>query len=144
MFSYFSFANSEIDMEAISHTEEVENEENYEFKWGKKGRIGKNREVQFYESFTFDGEKYSLYDCVYLQAEDAPEPYIGKLVKIWEKPNHGRKIKVLWFFRPIEILYWLKDDLAQKNEIFLACGTGLGLTNVNPLVNYILGSSLQC
>lgn len=154
MFSYFRVADNHVatesliyylsrDMQAMPHTEEAEIEEKYKFKWGEMIPSAKNGEVKFYKSFAFDGEVYSLYDCVYIHTEDEPEPYIGKLVKIWEKRNHGRRIKILWFFRPIEILNWLKDDdLTQKNEIFLACGEGLGLTNVNPLVSCIHGSSL--
>lgn len=106
-----------------------------EFKWGKKRGVGgPKKDVQFYESFTYDGIDYSLYDCVYLYNEGESEPYIGKLIKIWEQPNHKRKIKVLWFFRPIEILNWLGFHVALENEIFLASGEGAGLVNINPLV----------
>ncbi|XXG55998.1 hypothetical protein AAC387_Pa03g3535 [Persea americana] len=132
-------------MQAMPHTEEAEIEEKYKFKWGEMIPSAKNGEVKFYKSFAFDGEVYSLYDCVYIHTEDEPEPYIGKLVKIWEKRNHGRRIKILWFFRPIEILNWLKDDdLTQKNEIFLACGEGLGLTNVNPLEVIVRKCNVVC
>ncbi|XP_058112400.1 protein ANTI-SILENCING 1-like isoform X2 [Magnolia sinica] len=115
----------------MSHSKEADRGENYNFRWGKKrGVYGKN--FQTYESFTFDGMEYSLYDCVYLHTEDEPEPYIGKIIKIWEKPNHRRRIKVVWFFRPIELVNWF-EDVPLKNEIFLACGEGIGVSNVNPL-----------
>lgn len=109
--------------------------ESPEFKWGKKRGIGgKKRDVQFYESFTYDGVEYTLYDCVYLYKENEPEPYIGKLIKIWENADKSKKVKVLWFFRPCEILNFLGDDQPPENELFLASGEGVGLANVNALV----------
>ncbi|XP_058081707.1 protein ANTI-SILENCING 1 isoform X2 [Magnolia sinica] len=121
-------------MPAMPHLEETDKGDNPTFKWGKKRGVGgAKKEVQFYESFTYDEIEYVLYDCVYLYKEGEPEPYIGKLIKLWEQPNRKKKIKVLWFFRPIELLNWLGDDHALENEIFLACGEGMGLANVNPL-----------
>ncbi|XP_068648865.1 protein ANTI-SILENCING 1-like isoform X2 [Aristolochia californica] len=103
------------------------------FKWGKKRGVGgAKKDVQFYESFTYDGIEYFLYDCVYLYKEADPEPYIGKLVKIFGK-KHEKKIKVVWFFRPIEISNWLGDTKPLQNEIFLASGEGVGVWNLNPL-----------
>ncbi|RXH72629.1 hypothetical protein DVH24_012313 [Malus domestica] len=108
--------------------------EKLEFTWGKKkGKGGKNKDVQFYESFTFDGEEYTLYDCVYLYKEDEPEPEIGKLIKIWETGEKTRKVKVLWFFRPCEISNFLGCEEVLENELFLASGDGVGLANLNPL-----------
>ncbi|GMY34145.1 protein ANTI-SILENCING 1-like isoform X6 [Fagus crenata] len=106
-------------------------EANLEFKWGTKRGVGQNGAVQFYESFTYDGVDYSLYDCVYMWNE--PEVDIGKLVKIWEMPNRKKVVKVVWFFRPTEILRWLGDDAPLQNEIFLASGEGKGISNLNPL-----------
>lgn len=104
------------------------------FSWGKKkGRGGTKKEVQFYESFTYDGVEYSLYDSVYLYKEGEPEPYIGKLIKIWEPANKARKVKILWFFYPLEISNHLGDEKVLENELFLASGDGAGLANVNPL-----------
>ncbi|XP_077210536.1 bromo-adjacent homology (BAH) domain-containing protein isoform X2 [Tasmannia lanceolata] len=121
------------DMPAMSHSEDADGGENPIFKWGqKRGVGGAKKDAQFYESFTYDGIEYFLYDCVYLYKEGEPEPFIGKLLKIWEQSNR-RRVKVLWFFRPIELLNWLREDVTLENEIFLACGEGLGLTNVNPL-----------
>lgn len=118
----------------MTHLTEVDKVEECDFKWGKKRGVGgKRKEVQFYESFTYNGVEYSLYDCVYLYKEGEPEPYIGKLIKIWEYPDKEKKIKVLWFFHPSEILKWLGDGETIKNELFLASGEGVGLANVNPL-----------
>lgn len=114
---------------------EVAEVENLEFKWGKKRGIGgKKKDVQFYESFTYDGVEYNLYDCVYLYKEEEAEPYIGKLIKIWENADKTKKVKVLWFFRPSEISNFLGNDHTPENEIFLACGEGVGLANINTLV----------
>lgn len=109
--------------------------ENLEFKWGKKrGLGGKKKDVRFYESFTYDGVEYALYDCVYMYKEGELEPYIGKLIKIWENADKTKRVKVLWFFRPCEISNFLGNERVPENELFLACGEGAGLANVNPLV----------
>lgn len=105
------------------------------FKWGKKRGIGgKKKDVQFYESFTYDDVEYALYDSVYIYADGETEPYIGKLIKIWENSDKTKKVKILWFFRPCEISNFLEADKAVENELFLASGEGVGLANVNPLV----------
>ncbi|KAK9148887.1 hypothetical protein Scep_007644 [Stephania cephalantha] len=118
----------------MSHPKEAPASENLEFSWGKKRGIGgKKKEVQFYESFIFDGDEYCLFDCVYLYKDGEPEPYIGKIIKIWEQPQNKNKIKVLWFFRPKEVKNWLQDFEPQENEIFLASGEGVGLANINPV-----------
>lgn len=116
-------------------------EDDLEFAWGrKKGVGGKKKEVRFYESFTFDGVEYTLYDSVYLYKEGEPEPYIGRLVKMWEAPDKSKKVKILWYFRPCEILNFLEGCETLDNELFLASGEGLGLSNINPLV---IGFSLN-
>lgn len=118
---------------------EVDGIENLEFKWGKKrGTGGVNTKVQFYESFTYDGLDYTLYDNVYLHKEGEPLPYLGKLIKIWETASQLKKVKVLWFFQPSEISNYLFVELAHPNEVFLASGEGVGLANINPLVIWIL------
>ena len=99
-----------------------------------KGIGGKNRDVKFYKSFKYDGEWYELYDCVYLFKEGEEEPEIGKIIKIWETPQRLRKVKVLWLFRPCEIVNFLGDEKIPENELFLASGVGPGLCNLNPLV----------
>lgn len=129
----------------MSLSEEAHNGDDLEFEWGKKRRTGGvKKEVQFYESFTYDGIEYFLYDCVYLYTDNDPEPYLGKLIKIWEQPNQKKKIKILWFFRPIEILSWLGDDVVLENEIFLASGEGVGLANIMPLEVLIGKCNVVC
>ncbi|GMG99052.1 hypothetical protein Nepgr_000892 [Nepenthes gracilis] len=104
------------------------------FKWGiMRRRGGTKKDVQFYESFTFDDEEYFLYDSVYLFKDGEVEPYIGKLIKIWEHANKTKKVKVLWFFRPHEISNYIGGEKLLKNEILLATGNGRGLANINPL-----------
>ncbi|CAH1451614.1 unnamed protein product [Lactuca virosa] len=118
----------------IFYMEKVDEDANLEFKWLiKKGRGGKNKEVQFYGSFIYDGVKYVLYDCVYMYKEGLREPYIGKLTKIWENADKSKKVKVHWFFRPEEISKWLGDTKTLENEILFASGEGVGLTNISPL-----------
>ncbi|KAL8123025.1 protein ANTI-SILENCING 1-like isoform X2 [Apium graveolens] len=115
--------------------EEASEQESPDFEWGC--RIGKgsglNKDVQFYKSFTYDGVKYCLNDCVYLWRDKNCELDIGKLVKVWETASHKRKIKTVWFFRPNDIKHWLGDVKPLKNEIFLASGKGVGVYNINPL-----------
>ncbi|KQK15256.1 protein ANTI-SILENCING 1 [Brachypodium distachyon] len=107
-------------------------DENIQFSWGKKkARGGAKMDTQFYDSFTFDNVKYSLYDCVYLFKKGDSEPYIGKIVKIWQQ-NQVKKVKILWFFSPDEIRNYLKGPVVEK-EIFLASGDGTGLADINPL-----------
>nr|XP_043618145.1 protein ANTI-SILENCING 1 [Erigeron canadensis]XP_043618152.1 protein ANTI-SILENCING 1 [Erigeron canadensis] len=114
--------------------EKVSEDANLEFKWlTKRGVGGKNRKVQFYESFIYDGVKYSLYDCVYMYKEGIEEPFIGMLTKIWECPDKSKKVKVHWFFRPEEISTWLGETKTLENEILFASGEGVGLANMNPL-----------
>jgi len=114
---------------------EAEKVDCIEFKWCKKRGVGgKKKDVQFYESFFYDGVDYTLYDSVYMYKEGEPEPYIGKLIKIWENADKTKKVKVLWFFRPHEISNYLGNEKTLKNELFLASGEGVGNTNVNPLV----------
>ncbi|KAH1124737.1 hypothetical protein AAZX31_06G077600 [Glycine max] len=113
---------------------EAGEEEVIEFKWGtRKGLGGKKKDVQFYESFTYDGVEYSLFDSVFLYKEGEPEHYIGKILKIWENSDKSKKVKILWYFRPSEILNFLEGSETLENELFLASGEGEGLVNVNPL-----------
>ncbi|KAM0828810.1 hypothetical protein ACQ4PT_067296 [Festuca glaucescens] len=106
--------------------------ENIQFSWGnKRAKGGAKMDTQFYGSFTFDNVKYSLYDSVYLFKNGDPEPYIGKILKIWQQ-NQAKKVKILWFFSPDEIRSYLSGPVAEK-EIFLASGDGTGLADINPL-----------
>ncbi|TVU34544.1 hypothetical protein EJB05_16380 [Eragrostis curvula] len=102
------------------------------FSWGKRRGIGgAKKDTQFYASFTLDNVKYSLFDCVYLFKTGDPEPYVGKIVKIWEQ-KETKKVKILWFFLPDEIQKYLGGPVMEK-EIFLASGDGPGLADINPL-----------
>lgn len=106
-----------------------------EFKWGNKRGVGvKNKEIQYYESFVYEGVEYFLYDCVYLYSSGHVETSIGKLVKIYERPTREKMIKVVWFFRPMEIQNFLGQYQPSWNELFLASGYGKGVSNVNFLV----------
>ncbi|CAB87707.1 putative protein [Arabidopsis thaliana] len=114
--------------------------EGLEFKWGKKKGVGgKKKDVQFYESFTYDGDEYRLYDCVLVgnaSEPDSTEPFIGMIIKIWEHANKHipKKVKLLWFFKPSEIAPYLEGvPNVLANEVFLASGEGLGLANTNQL-----------
>ncbi|KAL9250444.1 ANTI-SILENCING 1-like protein [Drosera capensis] len=111
-------------------------EEDLEFRWGaKKGQRQDEKNVQFYRSFTYDGVKYSLFDSVYVFKDGETEPYVGKLIKIWENEAIGiRRVKLLWFFYPHEVSNYLGNEKVLENELFLACGEGKGLANINPLV----------
>ncbi|KAI7727408.1 hypothetical protein M8C21_009514 [Ambrosia artemisiifolia] len=105
-----------------------------EFRWGRKGRVGKkNPNIQYYESFTYDGVDYFLYDSVYLWSGDQYLPHIGKVIKIYETPRLKKMVKVVWYLRPTEVQKWLKGDHHLNNELLLASGEGNGLSNFNPL-----------
>ena len=108
-----------------------------EFKWGVKIGVGKtNKDLQFYESFTFQGVKYSLYDSVYTYQTGASETDVGKIVKIYSTATE-KKVRVVWLFRPAEICNFLGEYVPFWKELFLASGKGIGLSNVNPLVSQI-------
>ncbi|RRT68020.1 hypothetical protein B296_00037772 [Ensete ventricosum] len=108
----------------------------FPFHWGEKGELLEDKYVQFYKSFTYYDEEYFLYDSVYLYETCQDTPYIGKILEIWEQQSHERKVKILWFFRPNEIVNYLGDQVPMEREIFLASGNGLGLYNVNPPIQH--------
>ncbi|KAF4372412.1 hypothetical protein F8388_027085 [Cannabis sativa] len=117
------------------------------FKWGTKiGNGVRNKDIQFFNSFTLRGIEYSLYDCVCFYSVGNPETYIGKLVKILETPNHERKVKVVWLFRPTEIRNYLGNAKPQPqwNELFLASGQGKGLFNFNDAENVVGKCNVIC
>ncbi|KAK3026107.1 hypothetical protein RJ639_040779 [Escallonia herrerae] len=88
----------------VSHFMEAKKED-IEFRWGCNKRIGgPNKDIQFFDSFTYDGVEYYLYDSVYMWRENEAEPDIGKLVKMWETASHKKRVNVVWFFRPVEVL----------------------------------------
>ncbi|KAM3284568.1 protein ANTI-SILENCING 1 isoform X2 [Capsicum chacoense] len=114
--------------------QEAEEEDSPEFSWGAtKGRGATNKDIQFYKSFTYNGVEFNLYDCVYMCRRDEPEPDIGKIVKMWESETRKRIVKVVWFFRPAEVSHWLNNIKVLNNELLLASGEGIGLSNINPV-----------
>ena len=107
------------------------------FKWGAEKGVGrKNKDVVFYDSFTFEGEEYFVDDCVYFERRQ-PEAYIGKIVKMFEGPNHVKRVKVVWFLRPSEIRNYFGNYEPRWNEIFLASGKGPGVSNINLVVKFV-------
>ncbi|GMN50071.1 hypothetical protein TIFTF001_019232 [Ficus carica] len=104
-------------------------EDEVEFKWGVKKAVGqRNKDDKFYESFTYGSTEYSLYDSAYIYQNGYSETHICKLVKLFETSAHERKAKVIWFFRPIEIRSFLGDIQPKWNELLLASGRGIGLS----------------
>jgi len=135
----YSYAGNKIFIHCMQMSNSIEKGKVYDvgFHWGKKRERRVTTEEVHYESFTYDGVEYFLYDCVYFHKEGEPEPYIGKLIRIWEHPNEGRRVLVLWFFRPSDISNYLGCQHVLENELFLACGNGVGLANENSLVMYL-------
>lgn len=106
-----------------------------DFKWGRKRGVGvKNKAIQFYESFVYEGVKYSLYDCAYFYDTRHVETSIGKLVRMYEGPSHNKMVKVVWFLRPGEIRNFMGHYRPSWDELFLASGVGKGVSNLNYLV----------
>ncbi|KAF7821530.1 protein ANTI-SILENCING 1 isoform X1 [Senna tora] len=80
----------------MSRPTEANVEDETDFKWGnKRGNGVKNKDVQLYESFTYQGDEYFLYDCIYFYQASDFETSIGKLVRIFETPTHEKKVKVV-------------------------------------------------
>ncbi|CAN8269293.1 unnamed protein product [Cochlearia groenlandica] len=116
--------------------------ENPDFKWGAKKSVGKlDKNIVFYESFTCDGFEYRLFDCAYFLVDDECETSIGKLVKMFETPTGAKKVKVHWFFRPVDIRDLLGEYEPQWDELFLACGDGAGVWTIND-VDSVLGKCI--
>ncbi|KAL9291522.1 putative RNA recognition motif domain, BAH domain, RNA-binding domain superfamily [Arabidopsis thaliana] len=114
-------------------------EDNPDFKWGAKRGVGrKDNKVRFYESFTLEGIEYRLFDCAYFYVHGQSETSIGKLVNIYQTSTGEKKVKVIWFFRPIDIQRFLGEYEPQWDELFLACGDEKGVSNIND-VETIMG-----
>ncbi|XP_065866518.1 protein ANTI-SILENCING 1 [Euphorbia lathyris] len=114
------------------------------FRWGIKRGVGKkDKDVQYYQSFIYYDVEYFLHDYVYLDNNDA-DAYIGKLVGIFETPEHEKKVKVVWLFRPAEIRNFLRDYQPRWNELFLACGQDKGFSNVNSVKSIIGKCNVVC
>ncbi|KAG2309850.1 hypothetical protein Bca52824_029598 [Brassica carinata] len=120
-------------------------EESPDFKWGVKKAVGRtDKSVSFYESFTYEDIEYRLFDCAYFQIHGQCETSIGKLIRMYETSAGEKKVKVLWFFRPMDIRSYLRDYVPQWDELFLACGDDPGVYNIND-VDTILGKcSVVC
>ncbi|KAJ4893718.1 nucleic acid binding [Raphanus sativus] len=116
-----------------------------DFKWGLKKAVGRtDKSVSFYESFTFEDIEYRLFDCAYFQIQGQCETSVGKLIRMYETSAGEKKVKVLWFFRPMDIRSYLRDYVPQWDELFLACGDDPGVYNIND-VDTILGKcSVVC
>ncbi|KAL5056883.1 hypothetical protein RYX36_028487 [Vicia faba] len=121
-----------------------EEEDVGDFKWGKKQAVDVgNKDTVLYESFVYDGVEYFLYDSVYFYHTDHLETSIGKLVKMFERD--GRKmVEAVWFFRPLEIRNFHGTHHPFWNELFLASGTGNGVSNCNLLESIIGKCSVVC
>lgn len=113
-------------------------EQHPDFKWGDKKAVGRtDKSVSFYESFTFEDIEYRLFDCAYFQIHGQCETSIGKLIRMYETSSGERKVKVLWFFRPMDIRGYLRDYVPQWDELFLACGDDPGVYNINDVVSFL-------
>ncbi|XP_057807975.1 protein ANTI-SILENCING 1-like isoform X2 [Salvia miltiorrhiza] len=121
----------------MSQPMEPKGDETVPFSWGVKMET-----INFYESFTLKDVEYSLYDTVCLQRDDQID--IGKLIKIMEMEKQEKKVEVVWFFRPTDIVTCLGDAKPLEREIFLACGEGKGLSNINPLEAIIGKCNIVC
>lgn len=64
--------------------------------------------------------------------------FVGKIIKMWEHKDqrkNPRRVELLWFFKPSEIMLHLKGvQDVLVNELLLASRIGRGLTNENQLV----------
>ncbi|KAL2925259.1 Protein ANTI-SILENCING 1 [Bienertia sinuspersici] len=115
------------------------------FTWGI--RIANNQpdsDSKSYKSFNYQGVQYSLFDCVYMYREGAKETDVGKLTKLWETKTGGKRGKVVWFFRPVDIFHYLRDYEPSWNELFMASGQGKGLSNIVPLEAIIGKCNVVC
>lgn len=110
---------------SITMTEEVD------IRWGTVKNHTKTK--TFYSSFISEGVEYSLFDNVEVNngSDGDADPYIGKIVKLWEVKEGGEsKALIRWFFRPRDLGKEMEGD---PRELYLAFGTGIGVTNENDL-----------
>uniref|UniRef100_A0A7N2LPS8 BAH domain-containing protein n=1 Tax=Quercus lobata TaxID=97700 RepID=A0A7N2LPS8_QUELO len=130
----------------MSHLRVKKVEDNMKFKWGRKKGVSKTDErIQFYESFTYEDVEYFVYDCAYIYCKGDTETSICKLVKMFETPTHAKRVKVVWFRRPIDIRDILGNHNPQWNELFLASGQGVGCQDyINPLEVIVGKCSVVC
>ena len=73
-----------------------------------------------------------LYDNVKV-SNDSGDPYIGKIIKLWQEESIGvKKALIHWFFKSDELP---TEPGADPREVFLAFGKGKGVTNENEVVS---------
>ena len=73
-----------------------------------------------------------LYDNVKV-SNDSGDPYIGKIIKLWQEESIGVKQALIhWFFKSNELP---TEPGADPREVFLAFGKGKGVTNENEVVS---------
>eukprot|EP00250_Pteridium_aquilinum_P010973 c19755_g1_i1 orf=466-2559(-) len=101
-----------------------------DIQWGTIKDSGNKARI-LYSSFFSEGVEYKLYDNVEVYSADHSEPYIGKIMKLWEEKESGlRKVLIRWFFK----LRDLDPDMeGDPRELYLAFGKGKGVTNENDL-----------
>mgnify|MGYP000008102351 CR=1 FL=1 len=102
-----------------------------DIQWGSLKKDSKDTSRNFYTSFFSEGVEYKLYDNVEVYNHSG-EPYIGKIVKLWEEKSTGeKKVLIRWFFKNKELK---QNPDGNPKEVFLAFGKGKGVTNENELV----------
>ncbi|KAI5063518.1 hypothetical protein GOP47_0022065 [Adiantum capillus-veneris] len=103
--------------------------EEADIQWGTI-QVSATKANIFYYSFFSEGVEYKLYDNV--QVYNGPrEPYIGKIIKLWEEKQSGmKKVLIRWFLRLRDLDSQMEGD---PKELYLAFGKGIGVTNENDL-----------
>lgn len=97
-------------------------------RWGETNESTNEKKI-FYSSFFSEGQEYNLYDNVEVYDESKTEPHVGKIMKLWEERENGKKrVLIRWFLRPKELGLDYSDD---SKELFLAFGKGKGVMNEN-------------
>ncbi|XP_010691225.2 protein ANTI-SILENCING 1 [Beta vulgaris subsp. vulgaris] len=113
------------------------------FQWGRKIEIT-STDGELYSSFTYEGVEYSRFESIFMYREGARETDIGILTKIWRTKKGGKRGKVNWFFRPVDICNYLGDHRPSWNHLFLASGQGKGVSNIIPLEAIIGKCNVVC
>uniref|UniRef100_A0A7N0UU16 RRM domain-containing protein n=1 Tax=Kalanchoe fedtschenkoi TaxID=63787 RepID=A0A7N0UU16_KALFE len=122
--------------------------ENLQFKWGKKRGVGgKKKGAQFYGSFTYDGVEYKLYDCIYMWKDDEPEPFVGKIIKIWEdktkKEAIAGKCNVICISKDDRNPQPTEDELQRADYVFYRIFDVKQLTVSETIPDTILGIDIK-
>lgn len=109
------------------------------FQWGVKVAGS----LSSYESMCFNGVRYDLYDCVFVRS-GLVEPYLGKIMRMFEDEHNVKKVRLRWFFRHYELPVSARKDIRQgenKKDVYIAQGNMRGVENENP-VQVILGKAV--